>query len=435
MLHLLLFLFSLVGGVFLVFFHNPAISFALYETVYFFYPQNRWWGNSIPDISYSFFTVFIMAVAYVLNYRKTTDNHFFTPPQNKWIIFIFLLFLIATFFTPNIEKHNQAVINYGKLIVIYFFAYKLVYTRKSLDYILWGYIFGSWYISFVAFQLGRNAADRLEGIGTVDAVDSNGVAAAIAPSLIIAFYYFWINKKFIYKAAFACAGIFIANALVLVNSRGGFLAATASFVLLFAYLIKSRVTIKRQKKYVIIVMITGIFGFLSITDDVFLNRFDTLSSIELNKEKETGATRTFFWLAAIDMARDFPLGAGVNGFIYYAPLYIPEDVATGRRRNRAVHSTWFEALSEIGYLGLIGLIALVVTSFLSLQKCKYITIQKNDYNGYYLSVTLQASLLAFVIAMTFVNRLRADVFYWCILYSACAYNIYYIQSSKLEKDK
>jgi O-antigen ligase len=184
------------------------------------------------------------------------------------------------------------------------------------------------------------------------------------------------------------------------------------------------VKFKNQTVIITLILILSLSGAISLMDESFLNRVQGIFSTEQNAEEENAATRTFFWIASIDMAKDFPLGTGINGFIYYSPIYIPEDVATGPGRNRAVHSTWFEALSEIGYLGLISLIAMVFLSYRSLTKCRQRMGVKINPHDYYRLIAIQSALIAFVVTMTFLNRLRADIFYWCILYTACAYSIY-----------
>ena len=153
---------------------------------------------------------------------------------------------------------------------------------------------------------------------------------------------------------------------------------------------------------------------------------------EVTTEEESGSTRFIFWMSAWEMAKDHPFGAGFRGFDYYAPYYIPEGVAGGSGKNRSVHSTWFEVLSEIGYLGLLLFLLMLYTSFKSTRKCISMLKMKSDYDSYYKIIALEAALLSFLVAMTFMNRFRAEILYWLILYTTCAYNIYVIKSSDNE---
>jgi O-antigen ligase len=150
---------------------------------------------------------------------------------------------------------------------------------------------------------------------------------------------------------------------------------------------------------------------------------------QIDETRETGGTRMIFWSAAWEMAKDYPFGNGYKGFNYLSHLYIPEDVATGNSRNRTVHSTWMEALSEIGYAGLLALFFMLWSSYKTTNKCKDTLSKQGDIDNFFKIIALQAAGLCFIISMTFLNRLRAEILYWLILYSAIAYNIYIVKPS------
>jgi O-antigen ligase len=158
-----------------------------------------------------------------------------------------------------------------------------------------------------------------------------------------------------------------------------------------------------------------------------------MQSTEVAVEQESGSTRFIYWMSAWEMAKDYPAGKGVRGFDYYAPDYIPEYVDTGFSRNRSVHSTWFEALTEIGYLGLLLFVLMLYSTFKSTRVCISNLKEKGDFENYFKLITFEAALLSFIVSMTFLNRFRAEILYWLILYTACAYNIYAIKPSESGK--
>lgn len=433
MLNVLLFYSTYLSGFFFSFRHSAAIAFAVYQVVYYFHPQNRWWGYMVPNISYSFFTVLLMFSVFALNYKELNQNQLFKSPQMKWIYFILFLFSIAYFYAVIPWYHEYSLIIFFKLVIIMSVAYKLVNTAKDIDYILWAHIFGGWYLSFVAYQIGRNSGDRVEGIGTVDSPDANGAAAAIAPSIVLALYYLWVTKNKIAKAAFIVACVFMANAIVLINSRGAFLGVACSILYFIFHMFFSKFQRPYQKAAVIGIVVVGLLGAIRLADESFMARVDSIFTDEVSEDKESGATRTEYWKAAWEMAKDHPFGAGVSGFQFYAPIYIPQDVNTGNSRNRAVHSTWFEALSEVGYIGMGALIAMLYSCYVTNRKCMRVLRQQNRVDEYFKVRAIEAALICFIITMTFLNRMRAEVLYWLVLYCACAYNIYVIRNSFAEK--
>jgi len=385
----------------------------------------------IPDVSYSFFVVLMMALMLVANYSKLKKNHLMKVSQFKFALLLLCLYAVASSFAVYPEEHAKALKYFAKLLVIIFIAYKLCGCKKSLDLVLYGYIAGAWYLSFYIFQVGRNSGGRVEGVGTVDSPDANGVAAALAPSLVLALYYYWVNTKINLKLIFALAGIFIANALILISSRGAFLGVAVSVVFFLFYMFFSSFQRKNQKFSVVFILVAGLGGGVYLADDAFIDRMLTIKQEQqVDVEKESGGTRVYFWRAAIDIAVDYPMGSGYRGFNFYAPRYLPEDLDTGGSRSRSVHSTWFEALTEIGYIGFLALVGMLALSLLSLNKVKRDVRAKGLVDDYFKMIALQASLIAFVVCMTFINRLRAEILYWLVLYSAIAYNVYILKCNE-----
>lgn len=381
----------------------------------------------VPSLSYSFFTVILMIVVYLKGYGDHKKNHFFDVPQFKWIYLIAFGYMCVSFYAVLPDIHKSATIDFVKLVVIMSIAYKIVDTEKKLDGVLWAYVAGAAYIGFMVFQVGRNQGDRVEGVGTVDAPDTNGVAAAIAPTIVLSLYYFWVNNNKVARLSIVIATAFIANAIVLINSRGAFLATVVSLAYFMSYQFFSKYQRRHQKASVIGVLLLGLIGAAFVVDESALQRFSSIKSEKLSEEQETGATRVFFWLAAIDMAKDHPFGVGASGFEALSPEYLPMEMDSGSSRNRAVHSTWFEALTELGYLGLFFLVMMLRACFKATARCKRELVNANEINQYYKIIAIEAALLAYIVAMSFLNRYKAEILYWCILFTACSYNIYVVK--------
>jgi hypothetical protein len=433
MLNVLLFYSTYLAGFVFAFKRSAALAFALYQAVYYLHPQNRWWGYIVPDLSYSFFTVLLMFAVFAINFKELNQNKLLKSPHMRWIYFILFLFGVTSFSAVIPGFHDYSLGIFFKLVIIMSVAYKLVNTAKDIDYILIAHVFGGWYLSFVAFQIGRNSGDRVEGIGTVDSPDSNGAAAAIAPSIVLALYYLWVTKNKVAKGALALACLFMANAIVLINSRGAFLGVAVSILYMIFHMFFSKFQRPYQKLVVMGIVIMGILGVIRVADDTFIERMNSIFIVEASEDKESGATRTEYWKAAWEMAKDHPFGAGIGGFQFYAPTYINQNVNTGNSRNRAVHSTWFEALSEIGYIGMGALIAMLYCCYSTNRKCMRVLRLQNRVDEYFKVRAIEAALICFIITMTFLNRMRAEVLYWLILYCACAYNIYVLRNSFEEK--
>jgi hypothetical protein len=428
MLNIVLYFACYLGGFIASIRYNIIYIFVAYEAIYFFNPERRWWGGMIPQISYSFYLSVFMIGIFLLNKDKLVPSKVLQVPQLRWAYILLALYGLAYFYAVFQQLHLDYFVTFLKTIVIITIAYKLCDSVEKLKLILYGYVFGAWYLSFYAWQLGRNSGSRVENIGTVDSPDANGAASVIAPSLIFCLYFFWTHHNKWAKVCFVIAGAFIANALVLINSRGAFLGVAVCTIYFMYHMYFSSFQRKRQKSTAIFLTVFGLLGVGYVADDLFIDRMKSITAESKAVEgAETGATRTIFWMAAWDMAKDHPFGAGFRGFNYFSPAYIPPQYNTGNNRSRTVHSSWFEALSEIGYLGLFALIMMTLACIRTYKLCKKKLFEDKMVDYYFLVIALEASLISYLISMCFLNRLRAEVLYWCILYSAIAYNLFVLQ--------
>ena len=120
---------------------------------------------------------------------------------------------------------------------------------------------------------------------------------------------------------FAIAGLFIANAVVLINSRGAFLAVAASIAFFMYFMYTSSFQRQHQKKMAVFITIAGLSGALYIADDDFISRITGITGeVDKAEKQESGATRLVFWEAAWEMTKDYPYGNGYRGFNYLSPF-------------------------------------------------------------------------------------------------------------------
>jgi hypothetical protein len=434
MIHTGLFLIIYIGGMLQSILKHPALIFCVYQCVYFFYPQERWWGAYLPDFSYSFVVAcLLLTLTSVVGFSRQQELNTLKNPIIKTLFIFLLCFAFAYTQAVFPESHLEQLEFFVKAFVIICCAYALLGSMTTLKWYLNGYIFGAFYLSFYTYQLGRNAGDRVIGIGVLDNLDSNFVAASLAPAIILALHFVFTEKNRLLQLYYALACVFISNALVLVNSRGAMLGAAIGGAFYLYSIYKSKNVIKHPKFKALGLVSVALAGGLFIADDSALERFNSIfeESAE-NVEVESGATRMHFWIAAIDMSEDFPLGLGFRGFNAYSGSYIPEEVNTGRSRNRSVHSSWFEALSEVGYIGFIVLLYLVYLSVKLSNSAKNYFKVINAPNYFLLVISIQGALITTLVSMSFISRMRGETFLWLLMFIA---GLYEITNKRRQTDK
>lgn len=442
MLSVALFFLSFVICIYLSFKKNRAYIFVLYQYIYFASPKTKWWSSLIPDISYSFYVVLLMLLMYAFDKNKFGINNPFKVKPIIYMYILVLLYSVSSFLTPYALAHSIALEAFLTLAVIVSAAYGLFNGRKTIDILANGFMFGAFYLSFYIFQFGRNSGDRVEGVGMPDAPDANGIAAAIAPVLPIFIGYFWSADRNWQKVIYALGGVFCANALILINSRGAFLGvvAGAGFVIWKLFFSVSRANAAQSAKTrlaLVALIFMGLGGAAYIADDAFVDRMLTLkeeSKLENEGQKEKGSTRVEFWKAAIRMSKDYPFGVGRGGFEQKAPLYLNENLEL-RSRHKAVHSTWLEALTEIGYLGLLFFVLMVVNCLKMLKTVFNSQLDAQLNREAVKTLGIWGGLICMLVAGTFVSRMRAEVLYWLIILALLLYKEYILKPRMDEANK
>ena len=423
----LVFLMVFFGGTIATFTYNGAASFLLYQFVYFLNPDARWWAAEIPGISYSFVASVLMLISLGFGYRRYSA---LAPwgeiPAFKWILALVLYHYLVYFWALNPALHYQFTFQFTKLVIIVFVAYKLVTSPRILDVSIWAYLIGATYIGYLATSVGRGAGARVEGIGMADAPDANDTAAALVPAAVFLMYYAWLGSKKVKLLCFFC-GALIANGLVLINSRGSFVGVVFSAGLFLLYMMFSRYRKEGQRAMAVVIIILGISGGLYVADDQFWDRMRTMENVE--DGGESGSHRVIFWLAALDISKDHPLGTGVYGFNSLSSVYLPPEYHGGEA-GKSVHSLWFQGLNEVGWPG-ISLFAIALISLFRLSRKAKKWVLENDENvSYFKLLALECALLGYLAAGSFINRFRAEILYWMILLLAIGINVYFLQRHK-----
>lgn len=429
----LLFFTLFITGILAALLVTPVASVLVYKMVYMVNPDSRWWAASIPGLRYSLIASLTMILVLAIKYKElSAQAPWKEQPVFKWIFAILVMYLLMINIAIVPEVHKTFTIEFMKLVVIIFVAYKLVNTEKALDACLWIYVLGATYIGYIAYSTGRNSQGRVEDIGMIDTGgDSNMTAAVLVPALAILTYKAWLGNKKVKVLSVLC-GALIANGVVLINSRGAFLGAVAGGLYFVFYMLFSKYQRKGQRASAILIIVLGLTGVLFVADDAFWERMQTLQSVE--DGGKSGSHRVDFWLATFDIMEDHPLGVGVQGYIELSPRYLPERYFEGRKIGKAVHSTWFQVLSEIGWIGLFIMIAMLVSTARQAHRAKKFVLSQQHYDAYFKIVALEGALLSFLIAASFIDRGRAVMLYWLVMLVLVAVNIYYFQPKRAESD-
>ncbi|WP_319525791.1 O-antigen ligase family protein [uncultured Desulfosarcina sp.] len=415
---------------------SPFYGILLYALSYFLNPASRWWFHQVPDLRFSLLPMLVIVAGYFFNWKKFDGNSIANAPQTKWLVMMTLTVLLSSAWAVNPNINHILTVRYIKYVIFAFFLYKIVDSPKRMEWFLTIYCAGIFYVSWFSWQMGRTGHGRIERTGAPDSPDVNTAAAMVVTAVpLLLFYLLYGRNKWI-KGGALISLTFVLNCLVLMSSRGAFLALIASCVYFTGYALTFSQVSKGIKLKIVIGVIIGTGLFFYLADAVFWDRVATLK----NLDTKTGtATRVNFWIATFDMLNNHLLGLGGGGYETLSPNYLPPEWLTKGGSvvgKRSVHSLWFEVLAAFGYHGLLIFLGYISSNFFLMRKLrKYFIQQGAEVYLFLQSVALEAAFVAFLAASTFINRFYSEILYWMPAMIAAYANIYMIKPQRESSKK
>ena len=184
--------------------------------------------------------------------------------------------------------------------------------------------------------------------------------------------------------------ILVISGVIATQSRGGLLGICAVLGLFLYHKIKNPI-------------ITAAVGGVAL---MVLAVFAGISDRQSGGAAEDGVDesamgRIYAWQAAFNMALANPLtGVGIDNFFSNYFFYSPH----WDGKNHAVHSTWFQVLGEMGFVGLFIFILLLVTLFRTLRRILQLSEQLKDPQIELNARSLLAGFTAFCVSGTFLTQ-------------------------------
>ena len=288
--------------------------------------------------------------------------------------------------------------NYWKIAIMVVALSWLVRTPRDFEIAARALIFGSVLISLVAIS------NNLLGIGLVEGTrvtiardlgsvlgDPNDLSLILLFPLGFAVSMAFHKVGFIKRAfGFAASGIMIL-AIIMTQSRGGLLGILAVCGVIGLRVVKSKV----------VLISIGAAVAIALVIAMELSNRSSGGSHEAGID-ESSMGRIYAWNAAWKMATTRPLtGVGLDNF--YANYYFYSEHWDGH--NHAVHSTWFNVLSETGFPGFIVFIFMIWVVFISAYRSmRRLAEARAPPIVQSVALALVAGVVGFCVAGTFLTQ-------------------------------
>lgn len=347
---------------------DPIYGLYLYIAIFFLHPPSRWWGQSLPDLRWSFLAAAITAVAILLHSSKKTDK----PVSSRWyatgpgmlMIILILYMWIQSLWAISPIDHTSAAVQYSKYVLVFAFVYTLAYSPERMTNVLLVIIAGCTYLGYLTniATASSFANGRINGVGGPGISDANTLSMMFAVGVACAAVLALSSSGWRRIVAILTLPLML-NGLILAGSRGAFLALLAGGIfLVFA-------KPPRLKAKFWLFAIVGVLTVSALIDQRFMDRLvsiSTLSESDTEEVEKSARSRIYLQKAQLQMAVRFPHGAGHKGTAALSPYYLDRRFLTGGDEENGVpaqrssHNTFLTLLVEQGLLGALLYAAAIV---------------------------------------------------------------------------
>jgi len=296
---------------------------------------------------------------------------------------------------------------YIKTVIIFILMVNLIDTRRRI-FSLWKLVVACGAALAVgairSYMKGEFAAKgvRIEGLVGGMFENPNDLATALDLLLPLAIALTLVSKGVARLFYLVCAAVMAVGVLITL-SRGGFLGLIALGALLVWKLGRGR----RLKITLAAALIFGVL--LATTPGGYGSRIATIFNTEQDQTGSAQERRELMERAALLAIRRPIVGVGMGNFHIYSI------------HEKAAHNAYLEIAADLGVIGLVAYLILIFAPLRSLRRIERQTLgmrSKSEREMYWLSVCIQAALVAYMVCSFF-----ASIQYLWYLYYIAAYAV------------
>lgn len=315
------------------------------------------------------------------------------------------------------EAFNDTFI---KAILIFVVLANVIRTKKQLVGLIWIGLGIGIYLSFNSLYLFSKGEFITEGYRVSAEVkgmfeNPNEMSLHLVMMIPIAIALGITTKNKLSKVLyFTTVGLFLITNTI-TYSRGGFLSLIGLSLVLFWKLGRDN-----RLKSIVIVAFFGIL-LLAIAPGEYTNRLLSIFDHSRDAVGSASARQENLILSIISTLRN-PWGIGIGNSVTFGV------------HNLETHNAFTQVSSELGVIGLILYLIFLISPYKKLSAIQNILGNQKKNWTYYLSIGLQASLVAYMIGSFFASVAYNWFAYYLVAYTIAVRRIYMTEQSLIEKD-
>jgi O-antigen ligase len=372
-------------------------------------------------------TMAVLLAYLLLTTSRRTTPHPFVRRQDALILAFVGVAALSIFGGIDPVTSANAFIDLTKLVLIYYVISRVLDTPRRVSVFVWMLLiihvklalhhiraFAS-EASFVGMDIAMHRG-RSVGNGFLGNAGDFGVALCVI--LPLALFVIWSEQHRLLKYLGVVSLLIFIAAICSTGSRGAFVGMLA---------IGAAAWWKMQRKVMALGVVAALlFLGLALAPEAYWNRMATIldetstSSREANPAEGTKRTRIELWKAGLRMAFVYPVaGVGIGNFgqalvgsVSSVTTAAGNDTRFLQRQLRggalAPHNMFIQALSEVGFMGLVLIIWTFVTAFRRHRLLRLMTTAKKPASGQttlWMAHALDLSLIGLAASGSFLTVL------------------------------
>lgn len=405
------FLAAYFGCLFRAFSKDPKWGLYAYLLAFYAHPVGRWWGQSLPDLRWSFLAALVTLVAVFFSKKK---GRWLSSKESKYYLVFLLYLLVQYLWVLNSTFHTIFVLLVVKYFILILLIQQCIKTKEDVIGFIICNAIGALYFGYLGYSYGGG---RLEGVGGPGVESANGLGQHLAILLIMSSYLLLIKiGKIKYLLLFAV--LVILNTIMLTESRGALLSLVLTGVVAIFFVPPS------VKKIFFSLAILGAVAFSLLMGPQIVERFRSTQQNSFGEiQDKSAASRLVIIKAQYEIFKEKPfLGQGHRTTLVLSPLYIPEEyltkVKSGEQavQRRASHNFLMGMLTDHGIIGVILYALICLSLFKSLLKVRKVikAEAKVDNELLLIQAGLCLGFVCYLIAGMFSNNKIFEIAVWLI---------------------
>ena len=380
---------------------RPYIGVLLFAWLGYMNPHREFAWDLAQDFPLSMVVGAVTLISMV--WSRDTRKLPFTPIMIVWFLWIFWT-NITTFFALVPEEASLGWEKSMKVQLMTLVTVMLLQSKERILLLVWviAYSVGYYGIKGGIFSIQTGGQFRVWGPEYTFFAGNNEVGLALL--MVLPLMFFLRNQsseRWIRLAILLGTGLTIV-AVIGTYSRGAFVAAAVALAFLATKL--------RQKVVLVPLLLIGAAGLAAFMPEQYYERIETITNYE---EDGSAMGRINAWTVSWRLAMDRPLvGGGFNTFteeLY--ERYLPE-VDVG---NPDVHSIYFQALAEHGFVGCGLFVLLLLMALYQARAIRKAVRDRPDMKwAADLASMTQVGIVAYAVGGAFLGLANFDLYYHLI---------------------